>query len=64
MTVKFETPNQLARRLGWPVRRIRVLMAANQLRHVRIGSSFHIPEGAIEEFFSTHMVEPRAGEAK
>lgn len=58
MSVKFESPKALADRLGWPVRRIRLLVNANQLRHIRIGGTIHIPEGAIEEFLDANMVEP------
>ncbi|MFV0339947.1 MAG: helix-turn-helix domain-containing protein, partial [Parachlamydiaceae bacterium] len=58
MQVNFESPKELAERLGWPVRRVRLLIQANQLRHIRIGRTIHVPEGAIEEFLDANMVKP------
>ena len=64
MSVNFESAKSLAAKTGWPESRIRQLIASNQLRHVRIGRTVYLPEGAIEEFLQTNMVEPRAVEAK
>lgn len=64
MSVNFESAKSLAARTGWPESRIRKLIAANQLRHVRIGRTLYLPEGAIEEFLDNNMVEPRAVEPK
>jgi len=59
VTTSLETPRELAVRIGWPLRRIRMLINANQIRHIRIGGTIHVPEGAIEEFLEANMVEPR-----
>lgn len=64
MPPTLETPKELAARIGWPLRRVRMLINANQLRHIRIGGTIHVPEGAIEEFLDANMVEPRTVEVK
>ncbi len=50
---------QLADRCGWPVGRIRSLIARQAIRHVRIGGSIFLPETAIEEYLAANMVEPK-----
>ena len=52
------SPRQLSKQSGWPERRIRSLIALNQIRHVRIGSSILVPAGAIDEFLKANMVVP------
>ncbi|WP_417244249.1 MULTISPECIES: helix-turn-helix domain-containing protein [Roseobacteraceae] len=52
------TPRELAERSGWPERRIRSLIAARQLRHLKIGAAFYLPESAVQEFIDQNMVEP------
>ena len=59
----FQTPRQLAAASGWPERRIRDLIAAKELRHIRLRSRLFIPGGALEEFIASNMVAP-AGEQK
>jgi excisionase family DNA binding protein len=54
------SPRQLAKSSGWPERRIRGLIAQNQIRHLRVGSSILVPVDAIEEFVRTNMVNPNS----
>lgn len=61
MSVKFESAKALADRMDWPESRVRKLIASNQLRHIRIGKTVYVPEGAIEEFLDAHMVQPHTG---
>lgn len=46
----FLTPRALARVSGWPEKRIRELIAAKELRHIRLKSRYFIPQGALDEF--------------
>ncbi|MBN8500343.1 MAG: hypothetical protein J0M19_04230 [Sphingomonadales bacterium] len=50
----------MAKRTGWPERRIRNLIATERLRHVRIGGNIFLPINALEEFLEANMVEPKA----
>lgn len=54
----LETPKELAKRLGWPERRVRSLISTRQLRHVKVGGMYFVPEGAFTEFLCANMVEP------
>jgi len=54
----LESPKELAARIGWPERRVRSIIAAAELRHVRIGNRIFVPAGAVEEFIQRKMVEP------
>ncbi len=56
--VELESPRDLAKRTGWPERRIRVLIAEKRLRHLRIGTNIYVPAGALEEFVDANMVGP------
>ena len=58
MTVNFDSAKSLAARTGWPESRIRKLIAANQIRHIKIGRSVYLPEGALQEFLETNMIQP------
>lgn len=58
MSHSLESPKDLAIRSGWPERRIRALIAAHKLRHIRIGGSLFLPEGALEEYLRINMVHP------
>jgi excisionase family DNA binding protein len=60
MTLILESPRELAKRTGWPERRIRKLIAQNQLAHVRVGASILVPSDAIDEFVRTNMIVPLA----
>lgn len=54
----FETPREVAERLGWPLVRVRKLIRSKQLRHVKIGGMYFVPLGAFDEFIEAHMVKP------
>lgn len=54
----FLTPRELAVESGWPEKRIRDLIAAKELRHIRVRSRFFIPKGALDEFIERNMVKP------
>ncbi|MBL4731563.1 MAG: excisionase family DNA-binding protein [Rhizobiaceae bacterium] len=58
MIQNLESPKELAERIGWPVRRIRNLIANKQIRHHRIGGSILIPTDAIEEFLKNTEIQP------
>lgn len=59
MQSQLLSPKQLADRSGWPVARIRNLIAKQEIRHVRIGGSLFLPENAVDEYLAANMVEPR-----
>ncbi len=52
------SPKELAAHARWPVRRVRNLISANQIRHIRIGGNIFSPRNAIEEYVKANMVEP------
>lgn len=58
MEASFETPKELATRLGWPERRVRSLITNRQLRHVKVGGMYFVPAGAFDDFLHENMVEP------
>lgn len=59
MQAQLLSPKQLANRSGWPVARIRNLIAKQEIRHVRIGGSLFLPENAVDEYLAANMIEPR-----
>ncbi|KAB2704023.1 DNA-binding protein [Ochrobactrum sp. MH181795] len=59
MQCQLLSPKQLADRSGWPVARIRNLIAKQEIRHVRIGGSLFLPEDAVDEYLAENMVEPK-----
>lgn len=59
MQSQLLSPKQLADRSGWPVARIRNLIAKQEIRHVRIGGSLFLPETAVDEYLAANMVEPK-----
>lgn len=52
------SPRELAEKSGWPERRIRSLIANKQIKHLKIGSTFYLPEDAILDFVQRNMVLP------
>lgn len=58
----LESPRQVADRLGWPLARVRKLIRAKQVRHVRVGGLYFVPSGAIEDYLSARTVEPNPPE--
>ena len=59
MQSQLLSPKQLADRSGWPVARIRNLIAKQEIRHVRIGGNLFLPENAVDEYLAANMVEPK-----
>jgi excisionase family DNA binding protein len=59
MQFELLSPKQLADRSGWPVARIRSLIAKHEIRHVRIGGSLFLPESAVDEYLAANMIEPK-----
>jgi len=55
---RLESPREVAERLGWPLARVRKLIRAKELRHLKVGGLYMIPRGAIEDYLAAHMVEP------
>lgn len=49
---------KLAAQSGWPVSRIRRMVARGQLSHIRVNGRLLLPENAIEDFVAKHFVEP------
>ncbi|PTQ72748.1 excisionase family DNA binding protein [Celeribacter persicus] len=58
------TPREIAEKSGWPERRIRSLIASKQIKHLKIGSAFYLPEDAITDFVRRNMVVPDQGGAE
>ncbi|QBY00118.1 DNA-binding protein [Rhodophyticola sp. CCM32] len=52
------SPKELAEKSGWPERRIRSLIASKQIKHLKIGSTFFLPEDAVSDFVQRNMVVP------
>lgn len=52
------TITQLAAASGWPPGRIRSLIKARKLRHIRMAGLTLVPANAIEEFVRANLVEP------
>ena len=55
------SPREMAEKSGWPERRIRSLIASKQIKHLKIGSTFYLPEDAIADFVRRNMLEPEQG---
>ncbi|MCE8438494.1 helix-turn-helix domain-containing protein [Rhodovulum sulfidophilum] len=55
---KLLSPRELAQQSGWPERRIRNLMASRQLKHIKIGGAFYLPDDAISDFIERNMICP------
>ncbi|UWR59444.1 excisionase family DNA-binding protein [Phaeobacter inhibens] len=55
---QLESPRQVAERLGWPLARVRKLIRAKQIRHVKVGGIYLLPQGALEEYLEANTVEP------
>lgn len=55
----YESPTEAASRLGWPLARVRKLIRNQQVRHVKVGGIYLLPQGALEEYLEAHTVEPR-----
>lgn len=56
------SPRELAEKSGWPERRIRSLIASKQIKYLKIGSAFFLPEDAVSDFVQRNMVLPEQAE--
>lgn len=56
------SPRELAEKSGWPERRIRSLIASKQIKYLKIGSAFFLPEDAVSDFVRRNMVLPEQAE--
>lgn len=56
----YESPTEAAIRMGWPLARIRKLIRNREVRHVKVGSLYFLPYGALEEYIEANTVEPHA----
>lgn len=54
----IESPRAASKRTGWPEKRLRKLIAEQQIRYLKIGGNYFLPEGAVEEFVELNSVEP------
>lgn len=54
----MESPRQIATRLGWPLARVRKLIRAKHIRHVKIGGLYFVPAGAMEDYLAARTIEP------
>jgi len=52
------TPRQLAAETGWPEKRIRKLISTRNIRFLRNGANFLLPQNAIQDYIERNMVEP------
>lgn len=55
----YESPAEAANRLGWPLARVRKLIRNQQVRHVKIGGLYLLPQGALEAYLQANTVEPQ-----
>ena len=58
--MKLISPREMAKQSGWPESRIRRMIAAKRLRHVKLDGLLLLPETAVDEFLQANMVEPEA----
>lgn len=56
--MQMMTVREIARHSGWPEGRIRRLVAARRLRHVKLDGLLLLPANAVDEFVQANMVEP------
>lgn len=64
MTLRLETPKQLAARVNLSERQVRHLIQTRQLDYVKVGSRVHIPEDAWAKFIETQRVKAWQDETK
>ena len=62
--MRLISPREMAKQSGWPEGRIRRLIAARRLRHVKLDGLLLLPENAVDEFLQVNMVEPEADHGK
>lgn len=54
----LESPREVALRVGWPLARVRKLIRDREIRHLKIGGLYFVPQGAVEEYLAARIVEP------
>ncbi|MFE7937527.1 excisionase family DNA-binding protein [Streptomyces griseoincarnatus] len=59
MNDRYLSVDQVAELLGTSVRFPRRLIEERRIRYVKIGRYVRIPASAVEEFITSHTVEPR-----
>lgn len=59
MQMELFSPRETADKYGWPVARIRQLIAKKEIRHIRIGGSVFLPGAAVDEYVALNMIEPQ-----
>lgn len=59
----YESPAEVATRLGWPLARVRRLIRTKEVRHIKVGGLYLVPLGAMEEYLTANTVEPRRNSA-
>ena len=52
------TPRELAAQTGWPEKRIRKLISTRNIRFLRNGANFLLPQNAVQDYIARNMVEP------
>jgi len=57
----LESPREVALRVGWPLARVRKLIKDREIRHLKIGGLYFVPQGAVEEYLAAKTVEPSLG---
>ena len=55
----YESPSEVASRLGWPLARVRRLIRSKEVRHIKVGGLYLVPVGAMEEYIAANTVEPQ-----
>ena len=55
---EYESPSDVASRLGWPLARVRRLIRSKEVRHIKVGGIYLLPMGAVEEYLDANTVEP------
>lgn len=57
-TQEYESPVEVAKRLGWPLARVRRLIRSKEVKHIKVGGLYLLPVGAMEEYLNANTVEP------
>ncbi len=55
---EYESPAEVALRLGWPLARVRRLIRSKEVKHIKVGGLYLLPVGAMEEYLTANTVEP------
>ncbi len=55
---KLYSPRELSRISGWSESRIRRLLTAGLLKHIRTDGNYYIPDDALNDYIKRNMFEP------